>query len=67
MMRLLTLSLLLLANFAAAQNLVPNPSFEQGLTSPTGWRLNGGVGKKFSAHQKMCPPVFQPTSADFAF
>ncbi|MEJ7615269.1 MAG: hypothetical protein SQA66_16720, partial [Candidatus Fervidibacter sacchari] len=45
MVRLLTLGLFLLANIAAAQNLVPNPSFELGLTSPSGWRLNGGVGK----------------------
>ncbi len=59
MMRLLTLGLLLLTNIAAAQNLVPNPSFEQGLTSPTGWRLNGGVGKweNFGRTGKRCVSV----------
>ncbi len=31
--------------FAHAQNLVPNPSFERGLTNPDGWRLNSGIGK----------------------
>ena len=58
-MRLMTLGLLLLTNIAAAQNLVPNPSFEQGLTSPTGWRLNGGVGKweNFGRTGKRCVSV----------
>jgi len=58
-MRLLTLGLLLLTNIAAAQNLVPNPSFEQGLTSPSGWRLNGGIGKweNFGRTGKKCISV----------
>ncbi|MFA0742203.1 MAG: hypothetical protein DFNUSKGM_002324, partial [Candidatus Fervidibacter sacchari] len=58
-MRLLTLGLLLLANIAAAQNLVPNPSFELGLTNPSGWRLNGGVGKweNFGRTGKRCVSV----------
>lgn len=58
-MRLLTLGLLLLTSVAPAQNLVPNPSFEQGLTSPKGWRLNGGIGKweNFGRMGKRCVSV----------
>jgi hypothetical protein len=59
MVRLLALGLLLLANIAAAQNLVPNPSFEQGLTNPAGWKLNGGAGKweNFGRTGKRCISV----------
>ncbi|MCS7191726.1 MAG: hypothetical protein NZ937_01925, partial [Armatimonadetes bacterium] len=31
--------------FSHAQNLVPNSSFELGLTNPNSWRLNSGDGK----------------------
>ncbi|MDT7893630.1 MAG: hypothetical protein RRA51_04860, partial [Armatimonadota bacterium] len=59
MVRLLALGLLLLANIATAQNLVPNPSFEQGLTNPAGWKLNGGGGKweNFGRTGKRCISV----------
>jgi hypothetical protein len=59
MVRLLALGLLLLANIATAQNLVPNPSFEQGLTNPAGWKLNGGAGKweNFGRTGKRCISV----------
>jgi len=37
------------------------------------WRIASGferqcscTAEKFLAHQKMCPPVFQPASTDFA-
>jgi hypothetical protein len=59
MVRLLALGLLLLANIATAQNLVPNPSFEQGLTNPAGWKLSGGAGKweNFGRTGKRCISV----------
>lgn len=59
MVRLLALGLLLLANIATAQNLVPNPSFEQGLTNPVGWKLSGGAGKweNFGRTGKRCISV----------
>jgi hypothetical protein len=59
MVCLLALGLLLLANIAAAQNLVPNPSFEQGLTNPAGWKLSGGAGKweNFGRTGKRCISV----------
>ncbi len=38
-------AVLLPLSIANAQNLLPNPSFEQGTTSPEGWRLTGGSGQ----------------------
>jgi len=54
MVRLLALGLLLLANIAAAQNLVPNPSFEQGLTNPAGGNSAGALasGKTLGGQEK---------------
>lgn len=38
------LCLLACVSFAAAQNLLPNPSFEAGQTQPDGWQLRDGTG-----------------------
>src|SRR6266511_2042353 len=34
--------------FCHAQNLLPNPMFEEGLEQPTGWRLVGGEGRRLT-------------------
>ncbi|MFN3420884.1 MAG: hypothetical protein ACK40X_04065, partial [Armatimonadota bacterium] len=46
-------------SFLSAQNLVPNPSFEQGLTNPKGWNLNSGTGnwESFGRTGKRCISV----------
>ncbi|MCS7254855.1 MAG: hypothetical protein NZ781_12650, partial [Armatimonadetes bacterium] len=48
-----------LLGFACAQNLVPNPSFERGLTNPESWRLSSGLGKweSFGRTGKRCVSV----------
>lgn len=46
MRRLLLFACLFLAvSLAAAQNLLPNPSFEEGATSPASWQLKEGTGQ----------------------
>ncbi|MER3502230.1 MAG: hypothetical protein C4295_12350 [Candidatus Fervidibacterota bacterium] len=44
-MRWVLLAVVVLTTVAVGQNLVPNPSFERGKETPSGWQLNGGMGK----------------------
>ncbi len=48
-----------LVSFPSAQNLVPNPSFEQGTKNPESWHLNSGIGKweNFGQAGKRCVSV----------